>query len=156
MGLGLLRADPQPLELSQGQGAPDPLSPFPRGTCQPREVLVNVHKEPPQGSGHFFKPSCVALQRCAGCCSDEAVQCSAGQKRTVSLQIMLVSSSTQTSQLEKEDFTEHVTCECSCLRTASPRRLFELNSSPPPPAPLQEEPRKRAAESQASLCLSSL
>ncbi|XP_026577261.1 snake venom vascular endothelial growth factor toxin HF-like [Pseudonaja textilis] len=82
------------------------------GTCQPREVLVNVHKEPPQGSGHFFKPSCVALQRCAGCCSDEAVQCSAGQKRTVSLQIMLVSSSTQTSQLEKEDFTEHVTCEC--------------------------------------------
>uniref|UniRef100_A0A670ZAT9 Platelet-derived growth factor (PDGF) family profile domain-containing protein n=1 Tax=Pseudonaja textilis TaxID=8673 RepID=A0A670ZAT9_PSETE len=150
MGLGLLRADPQPLELSQGQGAPDPLSPFPRGTCQPREVLVNVHKEPPQGSGHFFKPSCVALQRCAGCCSDEAVQCSAGQK------MLLGAGRSRARPGSAEDFTEHVTCECSCLRTASPRRLFELNSSPPPPAPLQEEPRKRAAESQASLCLSSL
>lgn len=58
-----------------------------RSSCQPREVLVNILKEHPQETAHFFKPSCVVLQRCAGCCNDDSLKCFTVTKHSVSLQV---------------------------------------------------------------------
>lgn len=60
---------------------------YSRSSCQPREVLVNILKKHPQETAHFFKPSCVVLRRCAGCCNDDSLKCFAVTKRSVRLQV---------------------------------------------------------------------
>ena len=46
-----------------------------RTACRPREVCVEVNKEYPENTSHFYLPRCVALLRCGGCCNHEALYC---------------------------------------------------------------------------------
>lgn len=46
-----------------------------RTSCQPREVCVEVTKEYPESTSHFYAPRCVSLHRCGGCCTNEAFYC---------------------------------------------------------------------------------
>ncbi|XP_034294323.1 snake venom vascular endothelial growth factor toxin-like [Pantherophis guttatus] len=85
---------------------------YKRSSCQPREVLVDILKEHPQETADFFKPSCIVLQRCAGCCNDDSLKCFTVTKRSVSLQVMRVNPNTQILRMEWMHFTEHLTCEC--------------------------------------------
>ncbi|KAG5833531.1 vascular endothelial growth factor D-like isoform X1 [Anguilla rostrata] len=43
--------------------------------CMPRETCVDVAKELGTNPGMFFKPPCVSVFRCSGCCHSEAVTC---------------------------------------------------------------------------------
>lgn len=46
-----------------------------RTICRPREVCLEVSKEFPDSTSRFYLPRCVAVHRCGGCCSNEAMHC---------------------------------------------------------------------------------
>uniref|UniRef100_A0A0A1WDQ8 Vascular endothelial growth factor F n=1 Tax=Echis coloratus TaxID=64175 RepID=A0A0A1WDQ8_ECHCO len=95
----------------QGQVRPF-LEVYQRSTCQAREMLVSLLEEYPDEISDIFRPSCVAVLRCGGCCSDESFTCTPVEERTVDLQIMRVNPHTQSSKMEAMKFTEHTACEC--------------------------------------------
>lgn len=55
--------------------------------CQPRELLVDVLQEYPDDTEHMYVPSCVVLNRCGGCCTDEAMECVPTETRNITLQV---------------------------------------------------------------------
>lgn len=62
---------------------------FSKSICQPREVLVDIFQEYPEDTEHTYIPSCVVLNRCGGCCSDEAMECVPTETHNVTLQVSL-------------------------------------------------------------------
>lgn len=43
--------------------------------CMPRETCVDVAKDLGTATNTFFKPPCVSVFRCGGCCNEEGVSC---------------------------------------------------------------------------------
>ncbi|KAJ6663680.1 hypothetical protein lerEdw1_009759 [Lerista edwardsae] len=95
-----------------------------RSYCRARETLVDVLSEFPQEAEHLFKPPCVPLWRCGGCCGDEGLECVAVETRTIDLQVgggggcvsvrqvVRVSPILGTTRQEAMSFTEHTRCAC--------------------------------------------
>uniref|UniRef100_A0A3Q2QK34 Vascular endothelial growth factor D n=1 Tax=Fundulus heteroclitus TaxID=8078 RepID=A0A3Q2QK34_FUNHE len=46
-----------------------------RTQCMPRETCVDVAKELGTDPSVFFKPPCVSVHRCGGCCNQEGITC---------------------------------------------------------------------------------
>lgn len=46
-----------------------------RTQCSPRETCVEVASELGKTTNTFFKPPCVNVFRCGGCCNEESVMC---------------------------------------------------------------------------------
>ncbi|XP_028331182.1 vascular endothelial growth factor D isoform X2 [Gouania willdenowi] len=46
-----------------------------RTQCMPRETCMDVAKELGTDPSMFFKPPCVSVHRCSGCCNQEGVTC---------------------------------------------------------------------------------
>ncbi|KAF0042988.1 hypothetical protein F2P81_004325 [Scophthalmus maximus] len=46
-----------------------------RTQCMPRETCVDVAKELSTDPSMFFKPPCVSVHRCSGCCNQEGITC---------------------------------------------------------------------------------
>ncbi|XP_012682201.1 vascular endothelial growth factor Ab isoform X1 [Clupea harengus] len=98
----------------EGQRAHEVLSfleVYNRSVCRPREVLVDVLAEYPDEVEYLFIPSCVALTRCAGCCPDEALECTPVVTHNVTLQVKRVRPLRQKTN-SYMSFTEHSMCEC--------------------------------------------
>ncbi|XP_024076836.2 placenta growth factor-like, partial [Terrapene carolina triunguis] len=83
-----------------------------RSYCRALETLVDVLGEFPHEAEHVFKPSCVPLRRCAGCCGDEDLECVAVETRPVAMQVVRLSPIQGKSQQEEMRFTEHSRCAC--------------------------------------------
>ncbi|XP_033014464.1 snake venom vascular endothelial growth factor toxin HF-like isoform X2 [Lacerta agilis] len=83
-----------------------------RSYCRARETLVDILSEFPHEAEHIFKPPCVPLWRCAGCCGDESLECIAVETRTIDLQVVRVSPILGTTQQEEMKFVEHTRCSC--------------------------------------------
>ncbi|XP_063079490.1 vascular endothelial growth factor Ab isoform X2 [Engraulis encrasicolus] len=94
---------------------------FNRSMCRPREVLVDVLSEYPEEVEYLFIPSCVALTRCAGCCSDEALECTPILTHNVTLEVKRVRPLRQKTN-SYMSFTEHSMCECRLKEVKTERK----------------------------------
>nr|XP_061806581.1 vascular endothelial growth factor A-A-like [Nerophis lumbriciformis] len=79
--------------------------------CKPREIVVEILQEYPEEVEHIFFPSCVVLTRCAGCCTDERLQCTPTSSHNVTLEIKRIATLRQQNDIYMS-FTEHSACEC--------------------------------------------
>ncbi|KAM3851200.1 placenta growth factor isoform 1-T1 [Vipera latastei] len=97
-----------------------------RSSCQPLEKLVSVVSEYPHEVEHVFKPSCVSLRRCCGCCRDEALQCVPVEMANITMELKKINPENQLPFMELS-FTEHRKCECrprqDALKSGRRRRL---------------------------------
>ncbi|XP_067152916.1 placenta growth factor-like isoform X2 [Apteryx mantelli] len=82
-----------------------------RSFCRPLEQLVDVITEFPNEVEYIFRPSCVSLQRCGGCCGDEGLRCVPVETSTVTMQLLKIKPSGEAPYVEMA-FTEHKRCEC--------------------------------------------
>ena len=62
---------------------------FDRSACRPLETMVDIFQEYPDEVEYIFKPSCVPLKRCAGCCNDEALECVPTAVRNITMEVRL-------------------------------------------------------------------
>ncbi|XP_015720582.1 placenta growth factor isoform X2 [Coturnix japonica] len=87
-----------------------------RSFCRPREQLVDIITEFPNEVEYIFRPSCVSLQRCGGCCGDEGLRCVPVQTSTVTVQLVKIKPNGEAPYAEapyvEMSFTEHKQCEC--------------------------------------------
>nr|XP_033812948.1 snake venom vascular endothelial growth factor toxin ICPP-like [Geotrypetes seraphini] len=83
-----------------------------RSYCRPIETLVDILNEFPHEAEYIFKPSCVSLQRCGGCCGDERLDCVPVQTHVVVMQVVRVSLVQEKTREEAMSFTEHRSCMC--------------------------------------------
>nr|XP_020031231.1 placenta growth factor [Castor canadensis] len=129
-GLALPTAHSRQSILSSGNGSSEvEVVPFHevwgRSYCRTMEKLVDIMSEYPNEVEHIFSPSCVALQRCTGCCGDENLYCAPVKTANVTMQVLKIPPQfeAQPSYVELT-FSQHVLCECRPLegKTKSERR----------------------------------
>uniref|UniRef100_A0A5F9CXG9 Vascular permeability factor n=1 Tax=Oryctolagus cuniculus TaxID=9986 RepID=A0A5F9CXG9_RABIT len=82
-----------------------------RSYCQPIETLVDIFQEYPDEIEYIFKPSCVPLVRCGGCCNDESLECVPTEEFNVTMQIMRIKPH-QGQHIGEMSFLQHNKCEC--------------------------------------------
>ncbi|KAM9302171.1 vascular endothelial growth factor B [Gastrophryne carolinensis] len=104
-----------PISVSQTQMSPKSegrsfLDIYNRSKCQPRWVLLNLLSELPQFSDYLFQPPCVSVQRCAGCCLDEAQSCFPLQWHNVRMEVYR--KRTGKPELTIISIVQHTECEC--------------------------------------------
>ncbi|XP_034052423.1 vascular endothelial growth factor A-A [Gymnodraco acuticeps] len=84
---------------------------FTKSLCQPREVLVDIFSEYAEDTEHTYIPSCVVLNRCGGCCSDEALECVPTETHNVTMEVMRHRPMVKKGTIQLS-FTEHKSCIC--------------------------------------------
>uniref|UniRef100_A0A5F8GL10 Vascular permeability factor n=2 Tax=Monodelphis domestica TaxID=13616 RepID=A0A5F8GL10_MONDO len=84
---------------------------YQRSYCRAIETLVDIFQEYPDEVEFIFKPSCVPLMRCAGCCNDEGLECVPSEVHNVTMQIMRIKPH-QSQHIGEMSFLEHSKCEC--------------------------------------------
>uniref|UniRef100_A0A3B4YVI1 Vascular endothelial growth factor A-like n=1 Tax=Stegastes partitus TaxID=144197 RepID=A0A3B4YVI1_9TELE len=94
-----------------------------RSRCRPMEQLVDVERDFPEEVEFMYRPACVPLWRCSGCCGDENLECHPTLERNVTLQVMRILPMTSAQRVELT-FVEHQGCECSVAESIKnkPRR----------------------------------
>ncbi|XP_053924387.1 placenta growth factor isoform X1 [Cuculus canorus] len=106
---------PQVPEARGAAGAEPPVLSFReiwnRSFCRPLEQMVDVIAEYPNEVEYIFRPSCVSLQRCGGCCGDEGLRCVPVETSTVTVQLLKIKPNGEAPYVEMV-FTEHKRCEC--------------------------------------------
>nr|P83906.1 RecName: Full=Vascular endothelial growth factor A; Short=VEGF-A; AltName: Full=Vascular permeability factor; Short=VPF; Flags: Precursor [Bitis gabonica]AAR06855.1 vascular endothelial growth factor [Bitis gabonica] len=97
-------------ERQQGEVIPF-LKVYERSICRPVETMVDIFQEYPDEVEYIFKPSCVALMRCGGCCNDEALECVPTEMYNVTMEVMKLKPF-QSQHIHPVSFQQHSKCEC--------------------------------------------
>lgn len=84
---------------------------YQRSYCRPIETLVDIFQEYPDEIEYIFKPSCVPLLRCGGCCNDEGLECVPTEEFNITMQIMRIKPH-QAQHIGEMSFLQHNKCEC--------------------------------------------
>uniref|UniRef100_A0A8C9TIN0 Vascular endothelial growth factor C-like n=1 Tax=Scleropages formosus TaxID=113540 RepID=A0A8C9TIN0_SCLFO len=72
--------------------------------CHPREECVEVAKEHPESTSSFFRPRCISVHRCGGCCNHEGQECVSTRQNLVQ--------KTQNPSIITLTFVNHTSCDC--------------------------------------------
>ncbi|KAK7131020.1 hypothetical protein R3I94_016227 [Phoxinus phoxinus] len=80
--------------------------------CKPRETLVKVEHEFPEVMDKGVVPSCVSVQRCGGCCLDEAMVCVSVTNHTTMMQLKQYAKNVHGEMIIELPFVEHSECQC--------------------------------------------
>uniref|UniRef100_H0V287 Vascular endothelial growth factor D n=1 Tax=Cavia porcellus TaxID=10141 RepID=H0V287_CAVPO len=95
-----------------------------RTQCIPRETCVEVASEVGRTTNTFFKPPCVTVFRCGGCCNEEGLICANTSTSYVSKQLFEISVPlTSVPELVPVKVANHTGCKC--LPTA-PRHSYSI------------------------------
>ncbi|XP_053918295.1 vascular endothelial growth factor A isoform X4 [Cuculus canorus] len=84
---------------------------YERSFCRTIETLVDIFQEYPDEVEYIFKPSCVPLMRCAGCCGDEGLECVPVDVHNVTMEIMRIKPH-QSQHIAHMSFLQHSKCDC--------------------------------------------
>ncbi|XP_062896693.1 vascular endothelial growth factor A-like isoform X4 [Mobula hypostoma] len=79
--------------------------------CRPIETLIDILQEHPDEVEYIFKPSCVPLMRCGGCCNDESLECVPVEVHNVTMEIMKIKPH-HGENLSLMHFVQHSKCIC--------------------------------------------
>ncbi|KPP77068.1 hypothetical protein Z043_103535, partial [Scleropages formosus] len=91
---------------------PEIMTELQRTACHPREECVEVAKEHPESTSSFFRPRCISVHRCGGCCNHEGQEC-------VSTRQNLVQKTVRTP-LTHAIAQARPRCQMACLLQISP------------------------------------
>ncbi|XP_035177248.1 vascular endothelial growth factor A isoform X6 [Oxyura jamaicensis] len=112
LSLQLSKAAPA---LGDGERKPNEvikfLEVYERSFCRTIETLVDIFQEYPDEVEYIFKPSCVPLMRCAGCCGDEGLECVPVDVYNVTMEIMRIKPH-QSQHIAHMSFLQHSKCDC--------------------------------------------
>uniref|UniRef100_H0ZCS4 Vascular endothelial growth factor A n=1 Tax=Taeniopygia guttata TaxID=59729 RepID=H0ZCS4_TAEGU len=97
--------------LSAERGVIKFLEVYERSFCRTIETLVDIFQEYPDEVEYIFKPSCVPLMRCAGCCGDEGLECVPVDVYNVTMEIMRIKPH-QSQHISHMSFLQHSKCDC--------------------------------------------
>ncbi|XP_069572268.1 snake venom vascular endothelial growth factor toxin HF-like isoform X1 [Brachyistius frenatus] len=114
-----------------------------KSMCRPMEQLVDVEREFPEQVEYIYRPACVPLWRCSGCCVDENLECHPTLERNITLQVMRILPRNLMNIVELT-FLEHQTCECRV------RQKLENNKSSS--ESITNRPRRRKHKKTATGC----
>ncbi|CAN9507189.1 unnamed protein product [Ophioblennius macclurei] len=98
-----------------------------RTQCMPRETCVDVAKELGTDPSMFFKPPCVSVHRCSGCCNQEGVTCRNTTTVFVNKTVLSVIPFKFVPEPVLIKVANHT--ECKCLEPAIIRRNAQPHSS---------------------------
>ncbi|XP_067884012.1 vascular endothelial growth factor Ab isoform X2 [Heterodontus francisci] len=79
--------------------------------CRPIETLIDILQEHPDELEYIFKPSCVPLMRCGGCCNDESLECVPTEVHNVTMEIMKIKPH-HGEHIRPMHFVQHSKCIC--------------------------------------------
>ncbi|XP_027497201.1 vascular endothelial growth factor A isoform X7 [Corapipo altera] len=108
---------------------------YERSFCRTIETLVDIFQEYPDEVEYIFKPSCVPLMRCAGCCGDEGLECVPVDVYNVTMEIMRIKPH-QSQHISHMSFLQHSKCDCRPKKDVKNKQENCLPASPPPPGNL--------------------
>ncbi|KAM6151457.1 LOW QUALITY PROTEIN: vascular endothelial growth factor D [Rhynchocyon petersi] len=96
-----------------------------RTQCSPRETCVDVASELGQSTDTFFKPPCVNVFRCGGCCNEESLVCVNTSTSYISKQLFEISVPlTSVPELVPVKVANHTGCKC--LSTGPSRHPYSI------------------------------
>ncbi|XP_041044290.1 vascular endothelial growth factor Ab isoform X1 [Carcharodon carcharias] len=95
--------------------------------CRPIETLIDILQEHPNEVEYIFKPSCVLLMRCGGCCNDEGLECVPTEVHDVTMEVMKIKPH-QGDHISQMNFVQHSKCIC---RPKKERRETEKSHCEP-------------------------
>ncbi|KAM7062630.1 vascular endothelial growth factor A, long form isoform 8-T8 [Acridotheres tristis] len=105
---------------------------YERSFCRTIETLVDIFQEYPDEVEYIFKPSCVPLMRCAGCCGDEGLECVPVDVYNVTMEIMRIKPH-QSQHISHMSFLQHSKCDCRPKKDVKNKQENCLPASPPSP-----------------------
>ncbi|AWP01316.1 putative vascular endothelial growth factor D [Scophthalmus maximus] len=121
-----------------------------RTQCMPRETCVDVAKELSTDPSMFFKPPCVSVHRCSGCCNQEGITCRNTTTVYVNKTVLSVIPFNFVPEPVLIKVANHT--ECRCMEPAIIRR----NAQPHRSSGCSPTSQLSATEDSRRLCASGL
>ncbi|XP_018418565.1 PREDICTED: vascular endothelial growth factor D [Nanorana parkeri] len=93
--------------------------------CMPRETCIDVAKDLGTATNKFFKPPCVSVYRCGGCCNEEGVTCLNTSTSYVLKSVFQISVPlTQAPEPVTIKVANHTSCKCSLVGPRHPPTII--------------------------------